>query len=54
MSTRMISYILQIVGITLLCVTAFIAHPIGGVAATGLLLTALGVSIERDANKAGK
>lgn len=38
--------LLQIAGITLLCVAAFIFHPIVGLAGTGLMLTVLGISLE--------
>lgn len=50
----MIGYALQIAGITLLCVTAFLLHPAAGVAATGLMMVALGVSMENSKPKADK
>lgn len=43
----MISYALQLVGITLFCVAAYIVHPVIGLACTGTAMIALGVSLER-------
>ena len=43
----MISYLLQCVGITIICVACYIVNPVVGLAATGMLVTVVGVSLEK-------